>query len=315
MSLNVKKIRATTGSVLRYPGGKGKHASLISSILDVNGYSPEHFVEPFCGGASLAINLMEANIVDNISLNDIDPLVASLWMVIFSEDDHEWLIDKVRKVPLTLEYWDYQKKLRPRCKRSMALKCLYLNRTSFSGLLHKNAGPIGGRKQEKWTIASRFNREKIALRIKELSRYSSRVICVENVNWFDFVAKYNDSDVLIYFDPPYYEKANRLYRYFFTENEHISLNDMLKQDNSYHWILSYDNREYIRRLYSDMKISKCILDSNYSTHPVGGNSVVGRELLYTSLEHLPVIQNSNSHCNLSIRPIELSLSESLELVN
>lgn len=196
------KIRSLSGSLLRYPGGKGRHAKILVSIFKLNKLQPKTFIEPFCGGASISLNLLEADAVETISLNDLDPMIASLWKAVFSTSDSKWLCEQVMTAPLTLEYWDYQKSKTPQTLREQAFQCLYLNRTSFSGLLHKHAGPIGGRKQDRWTIGCRFNREKLAARIEKLSSYADRVNFIENKPWRNFICQSITSSCFLYFDPP-----------------------------------------------------------------------------------------------------------------
>jgi len=164
-----RKMQKATRSLLRYPGSKARLAGFIAETIMLNGPAQVILVEPFCGGASVSIALLESNLVEEVVINDVDPIIAALWRCVFSADNARWLADAVMKVPLTVEHWQYQKHLRPVNIREAALKCLYLNRTSFSGVLHPRAGPIGGRTQEKWTIGCRFNRERLATRISELS--------------------------------------------------------------------------------------------------------------------------------------------------
>lgn len=133
--------------MLRYPGSKARFLDLIRQSLELNSSTEKLFVEPFCGGASISIALLETKAVGSIAINDSDPLIASLWMTVFSEDAN-WLADQVKKIPLTLDEWKRQRDLKPKTVRTRALKCLFLNRTSFNGILQKSAGPIGGWEQK-----------------------------------------------------------------------------------------------------------------------------------------------------------------------
>ena len=83
-------------SPLRYPGGKRRLAGYIAAAIRINGLRPKLFVEPFAGGASVALQLLNDGLVDSIALGEKDPLVASFWKTVFY--DHEWLIWRLEEV-------------------------------------------------------------------------------------------------------------------------------------------------------------------------------------------------------------------------
>lgn len=293
-------MSTSTRSVLRYPGSKARFVDFIEKSIKLNKPKFDVFAEPFCGGASVSIALLERGVVENVALNDADPLVAHLWDCVFCPSNSEWLIDKVKTIPLTLEEWKYQKNLEPSTPRESALKCLYLNRTSFNGIIHK-AGPVGGWKQDKRTLGARFNREKLANRIKELSLLSDRVISVSNNDWNSFCLRFNEAfDTFFYFDPPYFNKADALYGYFFNEVEHSTLRNYIKKLES-PWLLSYDDALEIRALYLNHVSKIRHIDSTYSAHPMGGSSFIGRELIFTNLLRLPsATKNPETHLGISV---------------
>jgi D12 class N6 adenine-specific DNA methyltransferase len=129
-------------SPLRYPGAKSGLAAIIAELITVSSGllgSPKLFVEPFAGGASTALRLAGSGIVDRILLADADPLVTRFWQV--AAADTEYLIDRMWNEPVTLERWDYWRSWHPAhpADRDVAVKCLFLNRTTFSGILHGRA--------------------------------------------------------------------------------------------------------------------------------------------------------------------------------
>jgi DNA adenine methylase len=279
-------LSTPTRSLLRYPGSKARFVNFITRTIQLNGLRGCVFVEPFCGGASASIALLESGIVDYIAINDADPLIAHLWDIVFSSIHSDWLAEQVLTVPLTIDEWRKQKSLIPTNPREAALKCLYLNRTSFNGIIHKS-GPLGGWGQTKRTVGVRFNRVKLAFRIRELSELRDRVIVVSNNNWESFCDRMlPDNKSFFYLDPPYYNKADALYGYYFDNSGHIRLQNYLNRFNG-PWMLSYDDAPEVRALYQGQSLKARIIDSTYSTHPMGGASHIGREVLYSNLPRLP----------------------------
>lgn len=297
---------------MRYPGSKARFVDFITAALRLNGLKGGVFAEPFCGGASASIALLESGFVDYIALNDADPLISNLWDTVFSDVHAEWLAEQALTIPLTIEEWLRQKSLEPTSPREAALKCLYLNRTSFNGIIHKS-GPLGGWSQSKRTVGVRFNREKLSSRILELSKLSNRVITVSNNNWESFCERMLPEKCFFYLDPPYYHKAEALYGYFFDAQEHVRMRDYLTEMQA-HWMLSYDDAPEVRQLYQGRSLKARIIDSTYSTHPMGGASHVGREVLYSNLPRLPAPDKEDEvHIGLTVRDPSFSKLENVKL--
>lgn len=274
-------------SPLRYPGGKARFTDFIWKSIVASGEKADVFVEPFCGGSGAAIALLEGAYVKRIALNDLDPLVSSFWKVVFGKSrenrsDINWLINAVESADLSVPEWRRQKALKPQSVREAAWKCLYLNRTSFNGILHQ-AGPIGGWEQKNRTLAVRFNPEKLMRRLNELYELRDSVERVEGGGWEVFCSHYKRStEAYIYLDPPYYHRAEQLYGHLFNDDMHRSMRDYLL-DLRTPWMLSYDDANEVRALYAQLGgIDGRVIDQTYSAHPVGGASFVGRELFFSN---------------------------------
>jgi DNA adenine methylase len=245
-------------SPLRYPGGKRKLAVLIGQIFARAGIKPRLLVEPFAGGASVSIALLEVGFVENIALSDTDELVAGFWKTVFSSRAEEFAqIVETAKVTLA-----ERKRIiasRPRSALGLAYKCLFLNRTSFSGILHSNAGVIGGKHQRSsYKIGCRFNRKRLAQRIRALSALRHRVQFVECQDYLDTITmvaemprtRRSPDSVFWYFDPPFFERADRLYRKVFTDADHAAFYEWINLIPG-HFVLSYDDVPASEELYGD----------------------------------------------------------------
>ncbi|MBU6952619.1 DNA adenine methylase [Hahella sp. HN01] len=249
-------------SPLRYPGGKRKLAPLIADIFARHGEPIQLLVEPFAGGASTSISFLESNLAQEIALSDRDQLVATFWKVVFSPEA-EALADLVATCNVSLRTWKALKEEVPGDDIGIAFKCLFMNRTNFSGILHENAGPIGGIAQSgSYKLDCRFNQESLAIRILELSRLRNRVRfvrCQSYKKTISDVKRMNISKgyaekLFWYLDPPFFEKANYLYRVSFSEIDHVELKNILIHDSiPGQWLLSYDDVKAARSFYSNHK--------------------------------------------------------------
>lgn len=59
-------------SPLRYPGGKGKLATFMEYMIGQLGHQGGTYIEPFAGGAGIAIELLLRNVVSKIVINDYE---------------------------------------------------------------------------------------------------------------------------------------------------------------------------------------------------------------------------------------------------
>ena len=57
--MNSKKLYTP----LRYPGGKAKFAPYVTDIIKTNDIYGGHYLEPFAGGAGVALDLLFSNLV------------------------------------------------------------------------------------------------------------------------------------------------------------------------------------------------------------------------------------------------------------
>lgn len=293
-------MATNTRSILRYPGSKARFCAFISKAIALNAARPRLFVEPFCGGASVSIALLEDGVVEEIAINDVDPLISQLWSTVFSKLGAKWLANQVLEVPLSVDEWRRQKALKPASQREAALKCLYLNRTSFNGIIHKS-GPLGGWGQKSLQIGVRFNRQRLSDRILELSALRDKVT-VSNQGWLDFCERFSSNEsAVFYLDPPYYHKAEQLYGHTFDEHEHENLRNFLHKFNR-PWLLSYDDAQEVRDLYEAVTNKARVIDNTYSTHPLGGCAFIGRELVFTNMKRLPApTKGKHGHVGLSVK--------------
>jgi DNA adenine methylase len=279
-------------SPLRYPGSKRRLVKYIKDTIKLNSISPKLFVEPFAGGASVAIQLLCDEIIEKIGLSDIDPLIVSFWKCVFF--DTEWIINAIMNTKVNVNNFYRYKESNPITNRDRALKCIYLNRTSFSGILSPSAGPLGGKYQiSENKIYCRFNKSSIIKRIYQISCLSEKVVFLWQCDWKEclnrlhsyYQKKSDKDDLLIYLDPPFYSKSRRLYNYFFLNDDHIKLYNKLRTFN-FHWLLSYDAAKEIYELYSRNGVKPKQIETIYSIVNSYGPRLT-KELIITNLSKLP----------------------------
>ncbi len=248
-------------SPLRYPGGKAGLTGFLSDVIDLNNLRGCTYYEPYAGGAGAALNLLKNEVVSELYLNDADHRINAFWNSALYESER--FVEKIRSVPLTMEEWYQQQQIcsRPKLYRNfeVGFAAFFMNRCNRSGVL-TGSGPIGGYKQQgKWRLDVRFYRETLIERILDLERMKNR-IHISSADAIDFLKGtlprgHRRGRIFVYLDPPYVNKGQRLYLNAYNAEGHSQLAKYLEKQTILPWIMSYDDSELVRNLYSDQNIA------------------------------------------------------------
>lgn len=291
-------------SPLRYPGGKGKLASFMEYMIDQLGHQGGTYIEPFAGGAGIAMELLLRNIVSRIVINDYDKAVWSFWKAILTETDR--FVEEIRTVPLTVDEWQKQHEIlvtqNDKYSFELGFAAFYLNRTNRSGII--KGGVIGGQEQAKdWKMDVRFKREELATRIQRIAARKKDIkLYNKDVNSFikNYVPLYEEN-ALIYFDPPYFRKGQQLYMNFFNYKDHVRIEQEIREHVNCDWIITYDYEPQIEEIYHNYNLR--LYDLNYS---VSTKRKANELMIFKDGIIIPSDEELNSKkINIHIRPLSL----------
>lgn len=264
-------------SPLRYPGGKNRLSKFIAKVCKDNDID-EHYIEPFAGGASVALYLLMNNIVSHITINDYDKAIYAFWYSAVNKTDE--FCEMIDEKHINLDTW-YKCKTIMNNKDSgsdlleLGYATLFLNRTNYSGVL--KGGVIGGKEQSgRYKIDCRFNKNNVIDKIKKIGLRKDD-ITVTNLDAARLLEDFNrDDNTLIYLDPPYYNKGKYLYMNYFRLEDHEKLGEKVRAINYAKWIVSYDNTPEIVSIY------KGVDRISYSLAHMAGKSKIGEEVMFFS---------------------------------
>jgi DNA adenine methylase len=266
---------------LRYPGGKACLSDFIGKLINSNGIENCIYLEPFAGGSGAAFTLLLNEYVDSVIINDFDKAIYSFWYSVLHETSK--FLDTIERIDLSIEEWQNQRAIYNSTNAKIFEKgfaAFYLNRTNRSGIL--TGGPIGGMEQSgKWKIDARFNKNDLINRIYEISLYKKR-IKILNMDGISLLKdiKHN-KNLFVYLDPPYVNKASTLYYNHYTIKDHQALASYLNSKIKLKWLLSYDDVDIIKKMYSKRKQ----IEFNLNYH--ADKSKKGKELLiYSDALHI-----------------------------
>lgn len=240
-------------SPLRYPGGKGRLAPFIKLLIQKTGHTGGTYIEPFAGGAGVAIDLLLSNYVSRIVINDYDKGIYSFWRAILTETDR--FVDSIAHSKLTVEEWLIQRDIYLSSSRKYSFELgfatFYLNRTNRSGII--KGGLIGGKKQAgNWRMDARFPKDSLINRIQRIASKKGHIhLYNKDISSFLCHSLRHFEKALIYFDPPYYKKGRELYMNFLIHEDHVRIKNDIERLKNIDWILTYDDCSEIVNLYAD----------------------------------------------------------------
>lgn len=265
-------------SPLRYPGGKRKLANFFKVVIQENDLCDAHYVEPYAGGAAVALELLFEEYVSHIHINDLDPAIYAFWYAALN--DTEALCDRLRQTDVTIAEWHRQKEIHEHgadaSQLELGFSALFLNRTNRSGII--GGGVIGGQDQRgRYKLDARFNKDDIARRIRRVGRYRGR-ISLTAYDGADLVSQHLDTvpgDCLVYLDPPYYVKGRGLYQSYYEHDDHIRVANTIVGSGR-RWIVTYDNVSEIRAMYEGYPALA------YDLHYSAAQRYRGAEIMFVS---------------------------------
>lgn len=281
---------------LRYPGGKGKLAYYIKSLIVENNFHDCDYVEPYAGGAGVALELLMQEYVRRVHINDIDPAVHGFWHSVLYDTDS--ICRLINDATVDMQNWHRQKYVisnpDQHSKLELGFATFFLNRTNRSGIL--KAGVIGGKEQSgKWKLDVRFKKADLLGRIVNIAKYESRISLynVDTANLIRELPQGLRDSALIYLDPPYYVKGQDLYRNFYVHNDHVEIMQALNSSGILNWVVSYDNADEIKEIYKNYRMIE------YSLQYTAQQKKVGEEvMIFSNSMRIPSCQLGKQEARL-----------------
>ena len=254
----------TTNSPLRYPGGKTKFYPYVRKLISDNNLLGKTYMEPFAGGAGLALKLLFNDDVERIVINDLDPAIYSFWYSVLNQAEN--FCKLIANVALTPDEWKRQHEIYMRqdttCPLELGFATFFLNRTNVSGVV--KGGIIGGKDQSgEYKLDARFNRNNLTKKVLKIFERRQQIVLLNQ----DAKLLLQPSElrrfykVFINLDPPYVKKGAQLYQNAFCEADHKELYKLVSSCKR-KWIVTYDVCPLVDELYSSYRSS--YLDVTYT---------------------------------------------------
>lgn len=131
-----------------------------------------------------------------------------------------------------------------------------------------------------WNVNRRLNENGVSSKKDKLTNSAGKGVIIENKDFQALIGHYDRIDAFFYCDPPYY-KTESYYEVDFGEKDHYRLRDSLK-DIQGKFMVSYNDCDFIREIYSDYYIEAVERTNNISQRYAPGNMF--KEIIITNYD-------------------------------
>lgn len=262
---------------LRYPGGKGRLTQFVADLMSNNKLEGGHYIEPYAGGAGVAMSLLMLEYASHAHINDLNRSVHAFWKAVLEDTDS--LCSLISRNRVSMAEWNRQRAVQQDQHADtleIAYSTFFLNRTNRSGILL--GGVIGGKAQRgEWKLNARFNKKDMIGRIEKIASFRHRISLynLDAAQLIENILPTIPRRSLVYLDPPYYVKGKGLYEDHYQHQDHAGIAKLVSKIEQ-PWIVSYDNVPQIRKLYSEFR--RRTFGLNYSAQ----NRYEGKEVMFFS---------------------------------
>jgi DNA adenine methylase len=264
-------------SPFRYPGGKTWFIPSMRKWLGYQQKKPRVLVEPFAGGANVALAAICENRVDHAVLIELDPHVAAVWHVIADglAPDLAQRIEQFDLTPSSLE----STLANPPCNQlDLAFQTILNNRTRHGGILAHGAGFIKAGEGGKG-LTSRWYPQTLAKRLNALHVMRDRFTVITGDIFKECNTYIDDSRAVFFIDPPYTaggkNAGKRLYNH--SELDHSALFDFCQKLGG-DFVMTYDNSAEVKALAVLHNFDTKLIPMKNTHHAAMTELVIGRSL-------------------------------------
>ena len=232
-------------AITRYPGAKWKLAEWIISHFPAD-YEKMVYLEPFCGSGAVFFNKLPGAVE---IVNDINSDIYNLFFIL--RECSEELKRRLELTPYSRE--EYDNAFLPALDNVDKARKFIIRTTQAIGA---KGGKNGWRNHKQKKIGGPACKwagitNTIDIAAKRLKGDTTHLVQIENMDALRLIERYNNSDVLMYLDPPYLPETRHckhLYSHEMSKNEHIKMLELIAYSNAKIVLSGYDSQLYRKML-------------------------------------------------------------------
>ena len=243
----------------------GKRALAPRLVQMIAGTPHALYAEPFIGMGGVFFRRKQAPKAEVI--NDRNGDIANLFRIL--QRHYPQFMDTLKFQITSRREFDRLRACDPKTLTDLerAARFLYLQRLAFGG---KASGQNFGVSYER---GSRFNLTKLAPMLEDVHERLAGVT-IENMDWLEFIDRYDRPATLFYLDPPYWGCEDDYGKLLFDRSQFAAIAERLRKLRG-HFILSMNDLPETREIFQGFDLTA--VELKYTVSAVGG--VVAREFI------------------------------------
>ena len=251
------------------PWQGGKRALAPKIIQRISEISHNTYAEPFVGMGGVFFRRPARPSAE--AINDYSGDVVNLFRIL--QRHYAAFMDHLKFQLTSRREFERLKTTNPETLTDLerAARFLYLQRTAYGGKVKgQNYGVCNNR-------PARFDITRLAPMLEDIYERLTGVV-IENLDWADFVEKYDTAETLFYLDPPYFGCEDDYGKEMFSREQFTKMAKVL-QNIKGKAILSLNDTPEVRKIFSGFRMETAEL--NYTIGQVyGGVKQVSEVIIY-----------------------------------
>ena len=107
--------------------------------------------------------------------------------------------------------------------------------------------------------------------------------------------------MFFFFDPPYYNNGQKLYKNFLTAQDHQKIHDVIAKEVTSPWIITYDDVGQIAEMYCDYETRRFDL-----TYSVANKGIASELMIFSDIKCCPTQkQLTDNRIRINLRALSI----------
>ena len=271
------RFNTTFRSPFRYRGGKTWLVPHVRRWLCSLRDRPSQLIEPFTGGGSVGLTAAFEDLVQQVTMVELDADVAAVWQTILG-GDAAWLAERITNFLITPECVEVELTAEPSSTPERAFQTLLRNRVNHGGILAPGGGRLKRGENGKG-LASRWYPQTLKTRILNIASVAHKIRFIHGDGIAVMRQNADRADAVFFIDPPYTVAGKKAGARLYAHNE-LNHEELFRTTEAVagDFLMTYDNADGVRALAERHGFASLAIPMKNTHHAEMTELLIGRNL-------------------------------------